>query len=82
MFSLFKFLQRKNVRVLKIFCKNKYYHVKPSHGSYDMIYRAARGVYWDKETSTLYFKGITTREEALRIISEAMKNEYDITLKF
>jgi hypothetical protein len=39
-------------------------------------------VYWDEASSCLYFKGITTRENALRIIAEAINDEYGITLMF
>lgn len=47
-----------------------------------MIYRAARGVYWDNKLHCLYFKGNTSRKNALKIITEAMKSEYGITLLF
>jgi len=79
------FLLRKKsdkVKILEVLYQNDYYYVIPEKGSYEMIYRAARGVYWDKDSSSLYFKGVTTCENALRIIAEAMKNEYGITLIF
>ena len=82
---LFGFLGRnklKKVKVLEIFSRNNNYYVKPSNGSYEMIYRAAKGVYWDEETLSLYFKGSTSRENALKLISEAVQNEYDIKLIF
>ena len=47
-----------------------------------MIYRAAKGVYWDEETSSLFYKGNVPPAEAIKFISEAMKNEYNITLEF
>ncbi len=81
--NVFDFLRRKKeTKVVEIFLQNDYYHVKLSHGSYEMIYRAARGVCWDPETSSLYFKGVTSREKALSIIAEAMREEYGINLKF
>ena len=46
-----------------------------------MIYRAARGVYWDEETSSLYFNGVVSREKALGFIAEALRNEYYIDLE-
>ena len=70
------------IKVLDVFLKDGYYHTKLSHGNYEMIYRAARGVYWDDETSSVYFKGEVSREKALSIIAEAMLNEYDISLGF
>ena len=70
------------IKVSDVFQLNGYYYLKPENGSYEMIYRAARGVYWDDDKSSLYFKGVTTRENALRIIAEAMKNEYGIILIF
>ncbi len=70
------------VKVLDVFQLNGYYYVKPENGSYEMIYRAAQGVYWDNDKYCLYFKGITTRENALRFITDAMKNEYEIALIF
>ena len=82
---LFNFLGRnkpKKVKALKVFFQNNYYYVKPSSGSYEMIYRAGMGVYWDEKTFSLYFKGSTSRENALKIISEAVQNEYDIELLF
>ena len=45
-----------------------------------MIYRAAKGVYWDDELSSLFYKGIVSQEEALCFISEALENEYNIKL--
>jgi phage terminase large subunit-like protein len=80
---VFDFLFRKKyIKVLQVFYQNDYYYVKLEKGSYEMIYRAARGVYWDEASSCLYFKGITTRENALRIIAEAINDEYGITLVF
>ena len=75
-------LRKKHVEVLEVLQLNNYFYVKPKKGSYEMIYRAARGVYWDEDRSSLYFKGVTTRENALKIIAEAMKAEYGITLIF
>lgn len=72
----------KKVKIIDVFCQNNYYYAKPAKGSYQMIYRAARGVYWDDATSSLYFKRETTRENALRWIAQAMKEEYGITLIF
>ena len=46
-----------SLKVSYVFQLNGYYYVKPENGSYEMIYRAARGVYWDDEKSSLYFKG-------------------------
>lgn len=82
---VFSYLFRKKVNkveVLEVFYRNEYYYVKPKKGSYEMIYRAACGVCWDESSSSLYFKGITTRENALRMISKAMEDEYGITLLF
>ena len=73
-----KNIYNKKVIVLEIFSLNNYYHVKLPSGSYEMIYRAARGVYWDEKTASLYFKGSTSQENALKIISEAMECEYGI----
>ena len=82
---LFDFLGRnkpKKVKGSEVFSRNNYYYVKSSSGSYEMIYRAVMGVCWDEETLSLYFKGLTSRENALKIISEAVQNEYDIELLF
>lgn len=70
-----------SVKVKNVFLKNGYVHVKlDNNENYDKIYRAAKGVYWDEETSSLFFKGAVTQEDALYFISEAMKNEYYINL--
>lgn len=47
-----------------------------------MIYRAAKGAYWDSEASSLFYKGKVTQGEAIRFISEAMENEYYTLLLF
>ena len=62
------------------FHQNRVY-VKPSEGTYEMIYRAACGVYWDKKERALYYlKDSTNYELSLKYIILAMKNEYCIDL--
>ena len=81
---MFSFLKRSNrplpLKITTIFCKDGYYHATPIRGTYEMVYRAAKGVYWDNKTSSLYFKGDVSRETALQFIKEAMENEYGITV--
>lgn len=73
----------REVKVKKCFFKDGYIHLKlKNKENYEMIYRAAKGVYWDEETSTLFYKGKVSPAEAIKFISEAMKNEYYITLEF
>ncbi len=70
------------VLVVDMFCKAGYFHVKPACGNYDKIYRAAKGVYWDETTESLYYKGNVSQEDAIRFICEAMENEYRTELVF
>ena len=73
----------KKVRVKEIFIKDGYVNVSlDNNENYEMIYRAAKGVYWDTEQASLFYKGMVTQEDALRFISEAMENEYYIQLIF
>lgn len=73
----------KIVKVNDIFTKDGYTHINlEDNENYEMIYRAAKGVYWDKESSSLYYKGTIAQEDALHLISEAMENEYYIKLLF
>lgn len=71
----------KTVKVTEVFFQQDRIHVKPSHGTYDMIYRAARGVYWDPKTRSLYYNGPISRGNALQLIQEAMLEEYGIVLE-
>ncbi len=73
-------MSENGIKIVEVFNKNGYYHIRLSRGSYKMIYRAAKGVYWDEETSSLYFKGAVSREEALVFVAEALRDEYDIHL--
>lgn len=73
-------MRENGIEIVEVFNKNGYYHVRLSRGFYKMIYRAARGVYWDEETSSLYFKGDASRENALGFIAEALRDEYDVNL--
>lgn len=73
-------MSENGIKIVEVFNKNGYYHIRLSRGSYKMIYRAAKGVYWDEETSSLYFKGAVSREEALGFVAEALRDEYDIYL--
>ncbi len=60
--------------------QNKVY-VKPDEGTYDMIYRAACGVYWNEEEKALFFQDNPTNYKlSLEHIVLAMKKEYDISL--
>ena len=68
-------MSKTEIKIVEVFSKNGYYHVKLSHGCYEMIYRAARGVYWDEETTSLYFKGAVSCEDAIGFIAEALKQE-------
>lgn len=62
------------------FHQNRIY-VKPAEGTYEMIYRAACGVYWDEEEKALYFLDDPTNYQlSLKHIVLAMKNEYYIDL--
>lgn len=72
-----------SVLVKEIFCKDGYFHIKlDNKENYEMVYRAAKGVYWDSEASSLFYKGKVTQGEAVRFISEAMENEYFTLLLF
>lgn len=75
------FKRKKSVKAIEVFFQEGYFHIKLSHGTYEMIYRAARGVYWEPKTQTLYFKGETSKENALQTIGEALQEEYGITLE-
>lgn len=68
------------VKIIDIFCKDGYVHIKPECGEYNMIYRAAKGVCWDETEETLYYNGKVSKETALKFISEAMLEEYGIIL--
>lgn len=73
----------KTVKVKDIFTKDGYTHISlEDNENYEMIYRASRGVYWDSEASSLFYKGKVTEEEAMKYISEAMENEYYSLLLF
>ena len=73
----------KTVKVKDIFTKDGYTHISlEDNENYEMIYRAARGVYWDSETSSLFYKGKVTQEDVIKFISEAMENEYYTTIVF
>lgn len=66
-----------------VFVKKDYVHVKlKDNENYEMIYRAAKKVYWDESTKSLYYKGKVSEELALKFICEAMENEYYTTLVF
>ena len=57
--------------------------VKPKNYSFDMIYRSAMGVHWDKNESLLYHnlpKDWNNLRWYRQIIS-AVKGEYGVTLK-
>ena len=76
-------IKRKKVRVKKLFIKDGYFNViLDDNKNYEMIYRAAKGVYWDEEKSSLYYKGKVSQEDALRFIAAALENEYYIQLIF
>lgn len=73
----------KKVNVKEIFIKDGYVNVLlEDNESYEMVYRAAKGVYWNEDLSSLFFKGVVSQEEALCFISEAIENEYNIQLIF
>lgn len=73
----------KTVKVKDVFVADGLTHVKlKDNENYEMIYRAAKGVYWDSETSSLFYKGKVSQEEAIKFIAEAMENEYYTTLVF
>lgn len=77
------FNNMKSVKVKEIFIKDGYVNVLlDNNENYEMIYRASKGVYWDKEYSSLFYKGIVSQDEALQVISEALENEYNIKLMF
>ena len=56
------------------------HHFVPQEGSFDMIYRAAKGVYWCEKYSSLYYKDAVSYETAFYWINEALKNEYSTML--
>jgi len=73
----------KTVKVNEVFLKDDFIHVKlEDKENYEMIYRAAKGVYWDENTESLYYNGKVSKEMALNFISEAMENEYYTTIIF
>ena len=56
-------------------------YVKPDEGTYEMIYRSACGVYWDKKQMALFFKDDPCNYDlSIKLIVLAMKEEYDIDL--
>ena len=71
------------MKALKAICyfKQNRVYVKPDEGTYEMIYRATCGVYWDKEEKAIYFQADPTNyEKSLKYIALAMKNEYYVDL--
>ncbi len=63
------------------FVKGNRLYVRPDSNEYEMIYRAAMGVYWDKEENALYYKGASTDiVELIEIMREAVKKEYGVNL--
>jgi hypothetical protein len=67
----------------EVFIKDGYVNVfLDNNENYEMIYRAAKGVYWNGDLRSLFYKGIVSQEEALLFISEAMENEYNSQLIF
>ena len=73
----------KKTKVKKCFLKDGYIHLKlKNKENYEMIYRAAKGVHWNGDLRSLFYKGIVSQEEALLFISKAMENEYNSQLIF
>ena len=73
----------KKVRVKEVFIKDGYVNVfLDNNENYEMIYRAAKGVYWNGDLRSLFYKGTVSQEEALLFISKAMENEYNSQLIF
>lgn len=73
----------KKVRVKEVFIKDGYVNVVlDNNENYEKIYRAAKGVYWNGDLHSLFYKGIVSQEEALLFISRAMENEYNSHLIF
>ena len=73
----------KKVRVKEVFIKDGYVNVLLDNDeNYEMIYRAAKGVYWNGDLRSLFYKGTVSQEEALLFISKAMENEYNSHLIF
>ena len=64
------------IKIKDHFIKDGIYHFVPEKGKFDMIYRAAKGAYWDEKYSSLYFKGKASCEKSLYYANEALKNEY------
>ncbi len=63
------------------FMKDNRLYVKPETNEYEMIYRSAMGVYWDKEEKALYYKAAPTDStEQIEIIIKAVKKEYSVDL--
>ena len=73
----------KKVRVKEVFIKDGYVNVfLDNNENYEMIYRTAKGVYWNGDLRSLFYKGTVSQEEALLFISQAMENEYNSQLIF
>ena len=54
----------KKVRVKEVFIKDGYVNVfLDNDENYEMIYRAAKGVYWNGDLHSLFYKGIVSQEE-------------------
>ena len=72
-----------NVKVKDVFLKDGFVHLKLyDRVNFEMIYRAGKRVYWDEQTLTLFYKGNVSQEDAIKYISEAVENEYHITIVF
>lgn len=71
----------RTVKATSYFHKGKVY-IKPEEGTYEMVYRAACGVYWDADEKAIYLRDDPSNlEQSIKQISFALKNEYDINIE-
>ncbi len=68
------------IQIKSIYKKNSKIYVKPSYGQYEMIYRAAKGVYWDKTEKAFYMNDLIDEKDVILNIKVALKQEYGIEL--
>jgi hypothetical protein len=75
-------ITNQTVLIEKILLDNDTLYVKPTRGSFSMIYRAAMAVYWS-ENKDLYYNHPLKRDtlSCYGQILKVIKSEYGVTLK-
>ncbi|MBE5759011.1 MAG: hypothetical protein E7332_03155 [Clostridiales bacterium] len=68
------------IKVKETYLIDGIFYFVPEQGNFDMIYRAAMGVYWHEKHKSLYYDEPIPFERAFYWINEALKNEYGVIL--